>query len=115
MREDDRRASPRHRVAIDVEVAHGAGIVQRCVSRDFSLGGLFLDAPVHLAEVGAELELCFLLPGDGEHRRRARARVVRRVEEGMGLAFTRQDVVAFRALQEILARGAASGHARPDA
>ena len=96
------RSSPRKRVNLEVELTHNEGVQQRCRTRDFSMGGVFLEAPVQVFPEGVNVDLAFMIPSNGEHWHAIKARVVRTTDDGMGLAFITPDVMAFRTLQEVL-------------
>ncbi len=110
----ERRWTARTPLELDVDVEpEGGGAPQTgWRTRDVSLGGAFVAAPVGVVpglRPQQVVDLVFRLGGPGPSRHRVRARVARVTPEGVGAAFTDFDAATFRALQEILLRRGPSG------
>lgn len=100
---NDTRWSSRRRVQLQVEVYCAGRPYARCVTRDVGLGGMFIEAQGTLPRCNRGLELVVRDAGaEGGRRHRFRATVVRRSDEGLGVAFSRYELADVRALQALL-------------
>ena len=65
-------------------------------------GGIFLKAEKNCLAQDQDVELYFSLGDDGATKHKLKAKVVRVLNEGVGLMFKDFDTSSFRALQEIM-------------
>lgn len=82
-RKADRRQSPRHPLAIPIELTAGGDLYFH-VSGNLSEGGAFFDRAIP-HPVGTEVTVVFQLPGDDPAPIRCRAQVVNVPRDGSGI------------------------------
>ncbi len=115
-RDEDRREFPRHGVAVRVHVAQ-LGEVRGALTRDFSVGGLFVETQVAYA-VGSCLPLRLIHPRSAEQIATV-CEVVRHVRDedgslcGLGLRFTVQDGPLVAQLADLVASVATAASSAP--
>lgn len=101
----ENRWSDRRELQLGVEVYQSGDKLLTCRSKDIGLGGTFLSAEeTSPVQKDADVELIFYLLNDGvkETKYVLHAKVVRIVDEGIGLKFHDFDTSVFRSLQELI-------------
>jgi len=74
-----------------------------CTSRDFSLGGMYLEADDAFVSQGAEAIISFSLHHENHNKWHSlSAKVAYTKVDGLGISFKHLDKVAFDTLQELL-------------
>ena len=74
-----------------------------CTSRDFSLGGMYLEAKDFFISAGAEVIISFYLHQDHSNKWHSlSAKIIHTKADGAGVSFQQIDKSAFSALQELL-------------
>ncbi|OUR83507.1 hypothetical protein A9Q82_02145 [Cycloclasticus sp. 46_120_T64] len=74
-----------------------------CTSRDFSLGGMYLEADDAFVSLGAETIISFSLQqSNGNKWHSINARVAHTKADGIGISFLQVNKAIFRTLQELL-------------
>lgn len=77
-----------------------------CVTRDFGMGGMFLELDETLADKGQQAKISFTLEKNGKKARHRINVIVRRTEaEGLGVSFEQPNAVTYRSVQELLKYG----------
>ena len=100
----ERRWTERTPINVPVDLAYAGIQVGEYRTRDIGLGGVFVEMPAE-SKPAAEtsVELTFKLgAADSASKHRINARVVRVVQDGVGMIFRDFDAGAFRCLQEVL-------------
>jgi hypothetical protein len=99
----ERRWSDRSHVRLEAVVVAQGLPVERCWTRDIGLEGAFLDMQLPQFGKGVRVEVEFLVPRNGEvRRRRLPAVVMHRSEQGLGVMFLVFDQEAFRSIEELV-------------
>jgi len=74
-----------------------------CTSRDFSLGGMYLETDDSFVSMGTEAILSFSLHQDNRPKRHhLNAKVTHTKADGIGISFQRVGKASFHTLQELL-------------
>ncbi len=112
----EKRWSERKQLCVGVDVYLNGDLLNSGRSSDIGLGGTFLGIDsVAGMDKDANVELVFRLvsgeAGEESVRHKINARVVRIVDEGVGLKFCNFDTGVFRSLQEIMAYQSHNGSA----
>jgi len=98
----DHRASTRQTLNLGVHVNYH-GQSYKGLTRDVCLGGLFVDVNDMPFRKGSAVDLTFRLDQSSQQKNYAlRAKVVRVEQTGIGMSFADSDIMAFRALQELM-------------
>lgn len=99
----EQRWSTRTPIKLDVDLAYDEKEVEGCATRDIGMGGVFLEMQRLMPPVDTMVDLIFKVgPLDRQTKHKIKARVVRVVDDGVGLMFRDFDAGSFRALQEVL-------------
>ncbi len=103
----DQRWSQRRPLMLEVELYSAGQRLASCMTRDVGLGGAYVEGSPDQVGHYSEVDLYFNLYGTKgvTSRYRLRARVVRKDDMGIGVAFKDFDTSSFRALQEIMRHG----------
>ena len=105
----EKRAYPRYPITLDVAVTAAGKQPFFCIMKDFCFGGIYLLFNPSFAPAGSpqfqmneQLSIDFNSPLDptGETHR-LQGRVVRVEDQGLGIAFTTQNIRALQALQQL--------------
>ncbi|MFE8070576.1 DUF1631 family protein [Marinobacteraceae bacterium S3BR75-40.1] len=103
-KQKDRRASPRRPIKLAAQLVHPAGRTWPCQIADFCAEGLFIRYSVDTSrQLDAQpsapdhLLVRFREP-DGRHIHELGVQVVRRIDQAMGVMFTRSNLDAFQAM-----------------
>ena len=100
----EQRWSTRTRARLEIDLSCQGMANKRCYTRDIGLGGVFLELGQNAAPPRDSIvELVFNFDHGtvtGSHR--IRGKVVRVVEDGVGLMFRDFDANAFRSLRELI-------------
>lgn len=74
-----------------------------CTSRDFSLGGMYLETDDSFVSMGTEATLSFYLhQGNHQKRHHLNAKVAHTKADGIGISFQQVDKTSFHTLQKLL-------------
>ncbi len=74
-----------------------------CTSRDFSLGGMYLETDDSFVSMGSDAILSFSLHHDNlQKRHHLNVKVAHTKADGIGISFQQVDKAAFHTLQELL-------------
>ena len=74
-----------------------------CTSRDFSLGGMYLEADDAFVSLGAETTISFSLQQSSSNRWHSlNAKVAHTKADGIGVSFLEVNKAAYQTLQELL-------------
>ena len=98
----EQRWSQRRSVILGIEVFDHGSLISACQSRDVGLGGMFIETDKNQFKQNQDVELLFALGNENTVKHKLKARVVRVLNEGVGLVFKDFDTSSFRALQEIM-------------
>ncbi|QEP44188.1 DUF1631 family protein [Ectothiorhodospiraceae bacterium BW-2] len=98
----DKRRHKRYPITLEVVLSFSGRSPLRCQARDFCVGGLYVDIDqgVSGVKLGEPLTVEFDTPEGGHF---LEAEVVRIVDQGLGIHFTRQDMAALAFMQRCTA------------
>jgi len=77
-----------------------------CTTRDFGMGGMFLELDHNLPNQGERANITFTLEKNGLKTKHRISVIVRRTsDDGLGISFAQPNVVTYRSVQELLKCG----------